>query len=155
MSTSRHYSAASAPPNVAREEKWITPAHGHGRLRPWQKGQSGYVPGTAHRYNETVALARQHSLDAVRALIRLLNDADGRIVSVAACALLDRGWGRVTREAALDEPQEAVLDLSALSNRELQILVDLCDSGRLRAVEPQSSLLQIEGAANGPSGVRE
>ena len=155
MSTSRHYSAASAPPNVAREEKWITPAHGHGRLRPWQKGQSGYVPGTAHRYNETVALARQHSLDAVRALIRLLNDADGRIVSVAACALLDRGWGRVTREAALDQPQEAVLDLSALSDRELQILVDLCDSGRLRAVEPKSAPLQIEESANGRSGVRE
>jgi hypothetical protein len=113
-------------------------------LRDFKKGQSGYVPGTAHRYNEVQQLARQHSLDAVRALIRLLDDADGRIVTVAACALLERGWGKVTREAPLDQSQEAVLDLSALTDQELRILVDLCDSGRLRAVEPQSSPLQIE-----------
>ena len=85
MSTSRRHSAVSAPPNApAREEKWITPAHGHGRLRPWQKGQSGYVPGTAHRYNEVQQLARAHSLDALRALVRLLDDDDGRVVAVAA-----------------------------------------------------------------------
>src|SRR5262245_35722897 len=61
---------------------WIKPKHGKGMLRPWRKGETGRVSNTASRYTETQALARQHSLDAIRTLVERMRDPDGRIAVV-------------------------------------------------------------------------
>jgi hypothetical protein len=45
------------------------------------------------------AIARKSSPDAMRTLIRLLSDPDGRIAAFAANSVLERAWGRV-REAS-------------------------------------------------------
>jgi hypothetical protein len=77
-------------------EVWRKPSHGHGMLKPWPKGVSGYQAGKPTRYTETQQLARQHSLEAVQTLVERLRDPDGRI------SLLERAWGKV-REAKPEE----------------------------------------------------
>jgi hypothetical protein len=134
MSNFRHDAALSVPPSAPAREGWRRPSHGKGLLRDFKKGQSGYVPGTAHRYNEVQQLARAHSLDALRALVRLLDDDDGRVVAVASAAILDRAWGRC-REMPAQEVQEERIDLSQLSDAELAVLTRLADSGRLGGTE--------------------
>jgi hypothetical protein len=112
------------------------PKHGKGMLKNWVKGQSGRPPGVvATRYGETLALARAASPDAMRALIARLHDPDGRIVVVAANSILERAWGKV-KEARPEEVKQAQIDLSALSGAELQVLMRLVESGRLRSAEP-------------------
>ena len=44
------------------------------------------------------ALARQHTEDAIKALVECLRDENGRTRVAAAEALLDRGWGKVAAE---------------------------------------------------------
>jgi hypothetical protein len=100
-----------------------------------------------HRYNETVALARQHSPDAMKTLIDRLKDPDGRVAIVAANSVLERAFGR-PKEVRPEElvQQEARIDLSKLSREELDVLVRLVDRGGLQPPETLSEL-QIEGSA--------
>jgi hypothetical protein len=92
-------------------------------------------------------LARAHSLEAVQALIGLLHDPDGRIVAVAASSLLERALCK-TKEMKPEDNEQVRIDLTALSESELQILVNLVASGRLRGVpseEPdQAAPVMIE-----------
>jgi hypothetical protein len=137
MTDFSHDSARTARPSarVAPQtagDGWIKPSHGKGMLKPWRKGETGYN-GKPSRYIETQQLCRQHSLEAVQALIERLKDADGRIVVVAANSLLERAWGKV-REQKPEEQQQMHIDLSRLNAAELKILVDLVQSGRLSGV---------------------
>ncbi len=47
---------------------------------------------------EVVSLAKAHTVDAVNALVRCLNDYEGMVVVRAAEALLNRAWGRPAAE---------------------------------------------------------
>jgi hypothetical protein len=96
---------------------------------------AGFKPAT---HSETLHLARRHSPDAMRTLIRNLSHEDGRIAVVAANSLLERAWGKV-REQKPEEQKQANIDLSTLSGSELALLVKLVDSGRLRCAEPETS----------------
>jgi hypothetical protein len=121
-------SARVAP--QAPGDGWIKPSHGKGLLKPWRKGETGRVSNIASRYVETQRLCREHSLEAVQALIGLLHDPDGRIVAVADNPILERAWGK-TKEM---KPEDVVLpsiDLSKLTGEELRILLALADGGRL------------------------
>lgn len=123
---------ARVPPVEPGQDGWVRPKHGHGLLRPWQPGNKlGGSKGT--RYFETVRYARENSMAALRALVERLTDPDGRIVVVAANSILERAWGRA-REQKPEEHQQATIDLTTLTAAELQILVNLAQSGRLRAV---------------------
>jgi hypothetical protein len=116
---------------------WRRPSHGRGLLKPFAPGNKlGGRRGT--RYCETVALAREHSLEAVHTLVERLRDPDGRIAVVAANSVLERAWGRV-REAKPEEQPKAQIDLSALTRDELQLLVRLAVSGRIKAVDSAST----------------
>jgi hypothetical protein len=103
-------------------------------------------------YTETQRLAREHSIDAVMTLIERLSDRDGRVAIAAAVAILERAWGKV-REAQLpeDEQPSAQIDLSILTDTELQLLVKLVESDRWRPA-PTNELFDapriIEATAN-------
>lgn len=60
---------------------------------PWQKGQSGNPAGYPRQYAEVVKLARGHTERAIERLAELLESNDERVATVAAQAMLDRGWG--------------------------------------------------------------
>jgi hypothetical protein len=113
-----------------------------GLLRaPWPRGQSGNPSGygTIAEYHRTVALARQHSTQAIQTLIDHMDHEDPRIALVAAQAVLERAWGK-PREVDLNEVRERMtIDLSALSQAELVLLMKIAKSGALRPAEPETS----------------
>jgi hypothetical protein len=116
----------------------VVPSHGHGRLKPWRKGETGRVSNVASRFVETQQLARQHSMEAIRTLVERMKDPDGRVAVVAANSILERAWGKV-REQKPEEQQQVHIDLTTLSAVELAILVKLAESGRLRSVPSDGS----------------
>ena len=67
---------------------------------------------------------------------------------MAANSILERAYGKV-REQKPEEQQHAAIDLSALSNAELGLLMKLVESGRLRsAPEPTPTEIKGEGQAD-------
>ncbi|HEX3401070.1 MAG TPA: hypothetical protein VHT74_12165 [Acetobacteraceae bacterium] len=81
----------------------------------------------------------------MRTLIDRLRDSDGRIAVVAANSILERAYGKV-KEMRPEDGRKADIDLSALSNAELALLMELVASGRLRALpDPGPDAGHIEG----------
>jgi hypothetical protein len=130
---------ASGPDTEKRAEpRARVPGRNGGTLTPFMRGDrhmTGYrKPNT---YVETLRLARKHSPDAMRTLIRNLNHEDGRISTMSASLILERAFGKA-REMRLEEQQPAHIDLTQLSGEELAILVKLAQSGRLTSVPIES-----------------
>jgi hypothetical protein len=71
----------------------IVPRHGHGLLRPIQKGEVRNTGGRGGEYRETVQLARQHSVAAMQKLIEKMDSPDERVALIAQQAVLERAWG--------------------------------------------------------------
>ena len=113
-------------------EGWRVPGHGRGLLKPFKAGNGGRPPNTSSRFSETLALARANSPAAMQCLISHLTDADGRIAVMAASLILERAFGKPKEQVPQEE--RAQIDLTKLTNEELQILVGLVDSGRLTSV---------------------
>jgi len=70
----------------------------------WAKGQSANPGGRPKGHGDLRELARQHAPDALAVLVRVMNDpaaSPGARVT-AACALLDRGYGRPETKARLE-----------------------------------------------------
>jgi len=134
--------SASVPdgekPVGSRAREGWRPGRNGGLLRP--PFEPGSSPMTGYRkplnYVETLHLARKSSPDAMRTLIKCLNDPDSRTAVVAANSILERAWGKV-REQKPEEHKQASIDLSKLTGAELALLVKLADSGRLVAAEEE------------------
>lgn len=75
-------------------------------LRPFKKGQSGNPGGRKPIPPEVKELARAESVNAIRALARVMNakTAPHAAIVAAANSLLDRGYGKPTQhiEAHVD-----------------------------------------------------
>jgi hypothetical protein len=71
-------------------------------LKPWKPGQSGNPKG---RPEGVEALARQYTPEAIRRLVRALDDNDSRVAVTAAGMILDRGWGKPKQEIASEHPE--------------------------------------------------
>jgi hypothetical protein len=133
-------------PVASRAREGWRPGRNGGLLRP--PFEPGSSPMTGYRkplnYVETLHLARKSSPDAMRTLIKCLNDSDSRTAVVAANSILERAWGKV-REQKPEEQHQASIDLSALTDSELALLLKLADSGRLRPAPDAQPDNEIEG----------
>ena len=79
-----------------------------GTLTPFRPGEgqkTGYRK--PNNYVETLHLALKSSPDAMRTLIKCLNDPDSRTAVVAANSILERAWGK-PREMKPDECSPSV-----------------------------------------------
>lgn len=111
---------SDATENTVSTSEYI-PAHGHGKLTPWQKGTSGNPGGLGGAYREAKALCANKSLRAAQRLVELIEDQDGRIAYMACMAVLERGIGKPREHA--EEP--ARVDLTALSDDERKAMAAL------------------------------
>ena len=74
----------------------------------WVKGVSGNPGGRPRAALDVQELARAHTPEAIRALVAALDSPRERVN--AACALLDRGWGRPALPIAADRDQPLIVD---------------------------------------------
>jgi hypothetical protein len=116
-------------------------------FRPGDRHMTGYHKPA--NLAETLQLARKHSPDAMRTLIRNLDHEDGRIATMSASLILERAWGKPREMKPEDQQPAAQIDLTQLSGVELAILVKLAESGRLRSVPTaeDETAPEIEGKA--------
>lgn len=87
----------------------------------------------APRSRDVTALAREHTADAVAALVKLLGADDEKLSIAAAVALLDRGWGRS------GQPPEAGRPFAQVSDEKLTEAIELLR----RAMAPARDAKQV------------
>ena len=79
----------------------------------WEKGQSGNLRGRPTGHGDVRELARLHTKDAVQTLVEIMGDkgAAPSARTSAACALLDRAFGRpeISVSASVGESYADVL----------------------------------------------
>lgn len=117
------------PAEPEADAAYFVPKHGHGRLRPFQPGQSGNPSGSSGRYGEVVRMAREASPRVMQALIGVALDPseDARARIVACQEILGRAFGRIPAEVKTPE-EPTTLDASKLTDRELEILAKLVNA---------------------------
>lgn len=71
--------------------------------RPFRAGLSGNPAGRPRKDRQLEVLAKTHTKAAVEALVLALRDRRTRVA--AACALLDRGWGKCRTSVELEAKQ--------------------------------------------------
>ena len=71
-----------------------------GRFKP---GESGNPGGRPKEVAEVKALAREHTVAAINKMVEIMNapKSSGNTVLAAACAILDRGYGRPAQSVDL------------------------------------------------------
>ena len=74
---------------------WVKGASGKGGNPAWVKGVSGNPSGRPKIISEIRDIAREHTKDAIKALVEVCRAGESESARVAAAtALLDRGYGR-------------------------------------------------------------
>lgn len=101
--------------------------------KPFQKGQSGNPGGRPKVVAEVTELARQHTAEAIEALVAICTKGKSEAARAsAAVALLDRGYGRPAQTMDITHHTPAVDDLSDTE------LADIARRGRRGASEAES-----------------
>ncbi len=119
------------PSESAAENGWYVPAHGKGRLRPFQRGQSGNPSGHSGRYGEVVRMCREAGPAVAQRLIAIALDPEEerRIVVVAGQEVLNRGFGRV-REMIEGDLRAPAMNLEAVSEQKLELVIRALEAAR-------------------------
>jgi hypothetical protein len=68
-----------------------------GTGRPFRKGQSGNPRGRPKARQSIIELARAHSVAAIETLVSVMKEGTPAAKVAAACAILDRGYGKPTQ----------------------------------------------------------
>jgi len=121
---------------------YIVPRHGHGRLKPIQRGEARNPTGFSGRLREVQAMARVKAPEAVIKLGELMGDPDPRVALMAAAKILEWGYGTPPKYDPRDEMPRTVIDLRAATQEQLQVLGELLASGAIRP-----AALSPDGAA--------
>lgn len=89
-------------------------------FRPGQSGNPGGRPKKDERLRKIEDMARDHSEEAIAALLDVAKNGSTETARVAAAqAILDRGWGTPVKRTEAGEPG-AFADVEELSEEELQ-----------------------------------
>ncbi len=118
-------------PESAAVNGWRIPAHGRGRLRPFQPGQSGNPGGHSGHYGEVVRLCREAGPAVAKRLIEIALDPEEerRIVVVAGQEVLNRGFGRV-REMPEGERRGPGLGMESVPEAKLELIIRALEAAR-------------------------
>lgn len=123
-----------ATENNASASGYVVPSHGVGRLKPWQKGQSGNPGGLR---NNDYAIARkicaEHSIEAIHRQIELMRCDDPRVAFIATEAILNRGIGK-PRDHSDEDAKRTIINLDNLTDDERALLAKLM--GKVVPKEP-------------------
>lgn len=94
-------------PQNRHEQAEVTRRGPDGRFR---KGVSGNPGGRPKEVGYVRDLARQHTEEAIKTLVAIMQDPTqpGRVRVAAAEAILDRGWGRPTQPIGGDDTMEPI-----------------------------------------------
>ena len=107
----------------------------------WVKGVSGNPGGQKQGIRDVRLLARRHTEEAISALAEIVKGrGDARARVAAACALLDRGWGKAIAHLEVERVSPApanAWDLSRLSLDELRQLGALREKARVPSPEDE------------------
>ena len=87
--------------------------------RPFQPGQTGNPGGRPRIANNVREIARQHTDDAIRALVEVVQDKAHPQRVAAANALLDRGYGKPIQQVEVGKPGA----FAELSEEELDLII--------------------------------
>ena len=87
--------------------------------RPFQPGQSGNPSGRARIANNVREIARQHTADAINALVEIVQDKSHPQRVAAANSLLDRGYGKPIQQVEVGKPGA----FAELSEEELDLII--------------------------------
>jgi hypothetical protein len=108
--------------------------------RPFRKGVSGNPSGRPQHSMDVAALARQHTVAAIAALAKALNDPRTRVP--AAVALLNRGYGMPAQPITGEGPQSlSVLHLVAAKEvtEEIQLALAAANGTASPTIEGEPS----------------
>ncbi len=81
-------------------------------MAQWKKGQSGNPGGRPAVVKELRELAREHTVEAVNTLLAVMQDDEAPAAArvSAACAMLDRGYGRPVQAVMAEIDAEIRVD---------------------------------------------
>ena len=96
-----------------------TAKRARGPGRPFQPGQTGNPGGRPRIANNVREIARQHTDDAIRALVEVVQDKAHPQRVAAANALLDRGYGKPIQQVEVGKPGA----FAELSEEELDLII--------------------------------
>ena len=118
-------------------------------MAKWTKGQSGNPGGRPREVGELRVVARQRTHEALDTLAEIMGDPKAPAAArvSAACAILDRGFGRPTQTTELSGADGGPLKVEeALSDRELARRVALILTSADCALNGNDTLLLCASA---------
>ena len=103
---------------------YIVPSHGQGRLKPFQKGQTGNPGGNQGEYQLARRICAAHTEEAVKRQLELMRSDDERVAFMATEAILNRGIGK-PRDHSAEDQARTIVNLDNLSDDERALLAKL------------------------------
>ena len=96
-----------------------------GSIPPWKPGVSGNPGGRPKGWAEARSAAREHSVDALKKIVKLMNEAeDERVQAMCAMRIRDEAWGKPTTVDVIEAADQRELDreLEAMSDEQLMAI---------------------------------